>query len=45
MKKKGGGIFHIMRYLCLSSVIVFGLMTIVGIGDDVGGIAAKAPGK
>ena len=36
MKKNEGRIFKVLRFLCLSSVIVFGLMTIVGTGSDHG---------
>jgi hypothetical protein len=34
MKKKEDKVFKVMRFLCLPFVIVFGLMTIVGTGDD-----------
>lgn len=43
MKKNEDRIFKVLRFLCLSSVIVFGLMTCVGTGDDDDFLAVTVP--
>ena len=38
MKKEKVEIFKILRYICLSVILIFGLMTIVGTGGGGGGL-------
>ena len=41
MKKEKIEIFKILRYICLSVILIFGLMTIVGTGGGGGGDGKK----